>query len=91
MYKIILTDEYKKIEKKFFKKHPELKERYKKVLKLLRVDPFYPSLRLHKLQGSDLYSISITMQYRIILDFIINDKEIILVKIGSHDEAYKGI
>jgi mRNA-degrading endonuclease YafQ of YafQ-DinJ toxin-antitoxin module len=91
MYKIILTDEYKKIEKKFFKKHPELKERYKKVLKLLRVDPFYPSLRLHKLQGNKLYSISITMQYRIVLDFIVNDKEIILIRIGSHDEAYKGI
>jgi mRNA-degrading endonuclease YafQ of YafQ-DinJ toxin-antitoxin module len=91
MYKIILSDEYKKIEKRFFKKHPELKERYKKVLKLLRVDPFYPSLRLHKLQGNKLYSISITMQYRIVLDFIVNDKEIILIRIGSHDEAYKGI
>ena len=91
MYKIILSDEYKKIEKRFFKKHPELKERYKKVLKLLRVDPFYPSLRLHKLQGNKLYSISITMQYLIVLDFIVNDKEIILIRIGSHDEAYKGI
>jgi len=84
MYKIILTEEYKKIEKKFFKKHAELKERYKKTLKILRIDPFYPSLRLHKLQGSDLYSVSINMQYRLIIDFIVKNDEIILINIGDH-------
>jgi len=90
MYQIILTDEYQKIEKKFFKKHPELKERYKKILKILKVDPFYPSLRLHKLQGSDLYSISLNMQYRLLLDFVIKENEIILVNIGGH-EIYSNI
>ena len=88
MYEIILTDEYKKREKRFFKKHPDLKDRYKKVLKILRVNPNYPSLRLHKLQGIELYSIPLNMQYRIILDFIIDGEKIILINIGSHDEVY---
>jgi mRNA-degrading endonuclease YafQ of YafQ-DinJ toxin-antitoxin module len=90
MYKIVLTDEYLKIEKKFFKKHPELKDRYKKILRILKIDPFYPSLRLHKIQGSNLYSISLNMQYRLIIDFIVIDDEIILVNIGGH-EIYKDI
>ncbi len=90
MYKLIFTDTYLKKEKKFIKKHPELKERYKKTLSLLINNPHHPSLRLHKLQGklSKYYSISITMSYRIVLDLIITDKEIILLDIGSHDEVY---
>jgi mRNA-degrading endonuclease YafQ of YafQ-DinJ toxin-antitoxin module len=90
MYKIVLTDEYQKIEKKFFNKHPELKEKYKKILKILKIDPFYPSLRLHKLKGSNYYSISINMQYRLIIDFVIKDNEIIMINIGGH-EIYKNI
>jgi len=90
MFKIILSESYKKEEKKFLKKHPDLKEKYKKTLKTLMVDPFYPSLKLHKLQGDlgNYYSVSINMSYRILLDFIIVDGEIILIKIGSHDEVY---
>jgi mRNA-degrading endonuclease YafQ of YafQ-DinJ toxin-antitoxin module len=90
MFKIILSESYKKEEKKFLKKHPDLKEKYKKTLKTLMVDPFYPSLKLHKLQGDlgNYYSVSINMSYRILLDFIIVDSEIILIKIGSHDEVY---
>ena len=90
MYKLIETKTYKKRVRKFLKKHPDLKEKYKKTLKTLMVDPFYPSLKLHKLQGDlgNYYSVSINMSYRILLDFIIVDSEIILIKIGSHDEVY---
>ena len=90
MYKLIFTDIYLKKEKRFIKKHPELKERYKKTLSLLMNNPHHPSLRLHKLQGklNKYYSISITINYRIVLDLIITDKEIILIDIGSHDEVY---
>ncbi len=53
-------------------------------------DPHHPSLRLHKLKGelSDFYSVSINMKYRILLDFIIRDDQIILIDIGSHQELY---
>jgi mRNA-degrading endonuclease YafQ of YafQ-DinJ toxin-antitoxin module len=37
---------------------------------------------------SEYHSISIDMEYRIIIDFIIINDEIILLDIGSHDEIY---
>ncbi|BCD62651.1 HigB toxin protein [Nitratiruptor sp. YY08-26] len=90
MYTLIFTESYLKKEKRFIKKHPELKERYKKVLTILAADPHYPSLRLHKLQGKlkEYCSVSISMSYRIVIDLVITDKEIILLDIGSHDEVY---
>ena len=51
MYKLIFTETYLRREKKFLKEHPELIGRYKKVLRLLELNPAHPSLRLHKLSG----------------------------------------
>ena len=89
-YKIIRTDEYLKKLKKFLKKHPDMLERYFKTIEILAVNPYHPSLRLHKLKGkiNKYYSISINIEYRVIIDFIIKDNEIIPIDIGSHDEVY---
>ena len=89
-YSVILTVPYQKRAKKFLKQHPELISQYEKILLLLEKNPFHPSLRLHKLQGkqNDLFSISINMKYRISLAFLITENEILLVDIGSHDQAY---
>lgn len=89
-YKIIRTDEYFKKLKKFIKRHPDVLDRYIKTIELLEVDPFHSSLRLHKLQGKlrVYHSVSINMKYRVVIDFIIKDKEIIPVDIGAHDEVY---
>ena len=90
MYNIHFSKKYEKISKKFFKKHPNLKEKYTKTILLLEANPYHPSLRLHKLQGSlsEYHSISLDMEYRIIIDFIIVDDVIYLIDIGSHDEVY---
>lgn len=89
-YKLIYTQSYNKRAAKFLKKHPELAEQYKKTLKLLELDPFHPSLRLHQLKGKlkDLSSVSINVSYRITLEFVMIEKEIILVNVGHHDEVY---
>ncbi len=89
-YKIIQTEEYFKKLKKFIKKHPQVLDRYIKTIELLEIDPFHPSLRLHKLQGKlrVYHSVSINMQYRVVIDFILQDKEIIPIDIGTHDEVY---
>ena len=90
MYEIIFTKDYEKKAKKFFKKHQNLKDKYKKTIMFLQINPHHPSLRLHKLQGKlqEFYSVSIDMNYRIIIDFIIVDKKIFLIDIGSHSEVY---
>ena len=90
MYRIDFSEKYEKKAKKFFKKHQNLKDKYIKTLKLLSLNPFHPSLRLHKLKGElkEFYSVSIDMEYRIIIDIIIIDERIILIDIGPHDEVY---
>ena len=90
MYKLIETDSYAKKIRKFLKKHPALFKKYEKTIFFLEANPHHPSLRLHKLQGklSEYYSISIDMEYRIIIDFIIIDQRIYLLDVGSHDEVY---
>lgn len=90
MYKLIFTDTYEKREKKFLKRHPELVERYKKILRLLELNPTHPSLRLHKLKGkfAGKYSVSVTSSYRIILTFAVTEKGIVLLDVGLHEEVY---
>ena len=86
MFDIIQPAAYDEKAKKFFKKHPSLISQYKKTLLLLRENPYHPSLRLHKF--SDLYSVSINMQYRIAIDFVVVNNQIILINIGDHKEIY---
>ncbi len=56
----------------------------------MEMNPFHPSLRLHPLHGKlkGLYSISITVSYRVTVEFVIDEKEILLIHIGTHDEVY---
>ncbi len=89
-YKLVITETYKKRLKRFLKQHPDMKNRYAKTITLLEVNPYHPSLRLHKLKEKlkEYSSISVSMEYRLVIDFIIKDSEIIPIDIGSHDEVY---
>lgn len=91
MPELIFTYSYEKIAAKFLRKHPDLKNKYTKTLKLLELNPEHSALRLHKLKGklSKYYSASIDIQYRISLDFYIKEDKIIPFSVGSHDEVYK--
>ncbi|MBF9018407.1 MULTISPECIES: type II toxin-antitoxin system RelE/ParE family toxin [unclassified Oceanispirochaeta] len=91
MPKIIFTESYEKSVSKFIKKHPKLINQYSKTLQLLELNPNHPSLRLHRLKGnlSELHSVSINMTYRITIEFIIQEDQIIPIHVGTHDEAYK--
>lgn len=90
MYKLVFTQSYVRRARKFLKKHPDILGQYEKTLQLLALNPHHPSLRLHSLQGklSDLSSVSINMSYRVVLEFIIKESEVIPVDIGSHDQVY---
>ncbi|MBN1664490.1 MAG: plasmid stabilization protein [Deltaproteobacteria bacterium] len=90
MAEILYTDSYLKRAGIFIKKHPDLISQYEKTLKILEINPYHPSLRLHKLRGklSELYSVSINISYRVTIMFLIEDDKIIPTDIGSHDEVY---
>ena len=90
VYKIIFTDSYNKRARKFLKKHPDLLKQYEKTLSLLELNPHHPSLRLHQLKGklTELHSVSINISYRITITFLITEKAIVPIDVGSHDEVY---
>ncbi len=90
LYQLVYPDSYIKRAKKFLRKHPEIHSQYRKTLELLELNPRHPSLRLHELTGrlQGLSSVSINISYRIVLELEINEKEIILINVGSHDQVY---
>jgi len=92
MYQLVFTPSYEKRVVRFLTKHSDIKKQYTKTIQLMEVDPFHPSLRIHQLSGKlkDLHSISINISYRVSVEFMVKNKQIILVSIGTHDEVYKG-
>ncbi len=72
MYTLVFTRTYERAEKKFLGRHPELIERYKKVLELLELEPEHPTLKLHTLGGKleGVFAIHLTHSYRITLSFL---------------------
>jgi len=89
-WSLIFTDHYEKRALRFLKRHPELERQYLKALQLLEANPFHPSLRLHRLSGrlDGLHSVSINLSYRITMEFLIENQEIIPVDVGDHDTVY---
>jgi len=89
-YRIVYTKSYNKRASKFIKKHPELLGQYEKTLKLLELNPQHPSLRLHELKGKlkGIQSVSINISYRITLELVVSDKDIILIDVGPHEHVY---
>ncbi len=84
-------DYFIKKSRKFFKKHPELIDKFKDVILKLESDCFSPSLKLHRLEGKlkDFHAVRLNYQYRIVLFLRIEEDKIILVDIGTHDEVYR--
>jgi mRNA-degrading endonuclease YafQ of YafQ-DinJ toxin-antitoxin module len=89
-WSLIFTEQYEKRALRFLKRHPELEKQYLKTLQLLEANPQHPSLRLHPLSGRliGLHSVSINLSYRITLEFLLKDQEIIPVNVGDHDTVY---
>jgi toxin HigB-1 len=89
-YTLIFTEQYNKKAARFLKIHPELRQQYLKTLQLLEANPFHPSLRLLPLHGKwkGLHSVSINLSYRITLELLVQDEEIIPINVGDHDAVY---
>jgi mRNA-degrading endonuclease YafQ of YafQ-DinJ toxin-antitoxin module len=89
-FQLIFTAQYDKRAARFLKRHPELEKQYLKTLQLLELNPHHPSLRLHILSGrlQGLHSVSINLSYRITIELMIKDNEIIPINVGDHDVVY---
>jgi mRNA-degrading endonuclease YafQ of YafQ-DinJ toxin-antitoxin module len=89
-FTLVFTEQYNRRAARFLKRHPELRQPYLKTLQLLELNPAHPSLRLHPLRGRQegLHSVSINLSYRITLELLIQDGQIIPVNVGDHDAVY---
>jgi mRNA-degrading endonuclease YafQ of YafQ-DinJ toxin-antitoxin module len=89
-YCLVYSEAYNKRAAKWLKRHPDLRQTYLKTLQLLELNPFHPSLRLHALGGhlKGIHAVSINLSYRITLEFLITDQEILLINVGDHDAVY---
>ena len=89
-YTLVFTEQYARRAARFLKRHPELAPQYQKALQLLEANPHHPALRLHALGGrlAGLHSVSINLSYRITLEILIADAEVIPVNVGDHDAVY---
>ena len=89
-FQLVFTDNYMRRALRFLKRHPELQSQYAKTLALLEMNPHHPSLRLHALSGrlQGVHSVSINLSYRITLELLIQDQQIIPLNVGDHDAVY---
>ncbi|HEX5504289.1 MAG TPA: hypothetical protein VFW96_16810 [Thermomicrobiales bacterium] len=90
-YRIETPARFLRQARKFFRQHPELRERFAVLLEALRQDPFQPQLRLHPLAGEldGLHAVSLTYAYRVTLVLEVTEQAITLIDIGDHDEVYR--
>ncbi|HEU0198793.1 MAG TPA: hypothetical protein VFQ88_16455 [Nevskiaceae bacterium] len=87
---LVFTDQYNRRAARFLKQHPHAREQYRKTLLLLQANPRHPSLRLHALHGklTGLHSVSISLSYRITLEMVVRENEIVPIDVGDHDAVY---
>ena len=89
-YSLVWTPAFTRAARRFLRRHRDLVDRFSEVLAKLAANPFDPSLRLHPLTGQldGLHAVSLTFAHRITLYLHIEETEIVLVGIGSHDDVY---
>jgi len=83
---LVLSSHFEKELRKLFKKNPEIKVKVNKTLGLMQTDLNYSSLRLHKLSGTNIWSVSVDMTLRII--FYWEKNSLYLIDIGKYDDVY---
>lgn len=94
MFTPVSTPTYDEAYKKLITGDQKKEKRTKKAVKLMRTDPFYPSLKSHKVNTRNFgekWSSWVTSDLRIIWDFDVEEKLIILLLAitkhsGSHRE-----
>ena len=82
MLQITYTDRFKKHYKKL---NDQEKNQFRQKLRLFVANPFHPSLRIKRIQGTDeLFEFSVSMDIRVIW-FYEGKNLVALVDIGHHD------
>lgn len=91
MHQLIWTSTFARTARRLLRKSPALKTEFETVLEQLETDPSHPRLRLHPLKGRlhGKHAVSLTYSHRIILLLRLDQNEITLLDVGTHDEVYR--
>lgn len=84
-FRLQLTDNFTK---RYTRLQKHEREAIDAKLKLLARDPWHPSLRLKKIQTTNLFEASVNMDIRVVVDFA-DDVLIVLLGIGHHDDVLR--
>jgi mRNA-degrading endonuclease YafQ of YafQ-DinJ toxin-antitoxin module len=90
-YAVETVPRFDRLARRFFRRHPELHDRFTQLVADLQADPFQPHLRLHALTGEldGLFAVSLTHAYRGVLILQVTERLITLIAVGTHDELYR--
>jgi len=91
MNALVWTNTFARTARKLLKRQPALRPEFERVLKQLEVDPNHTKLRLHPLKGrlAGKHAVSLTYSHRIVLLLALDKGEIVLLDVGTHDQAYR--
>ena len=87
MIKVEFSKHYLRMRLKLVKRDPLLKQKYDKFIHIFMLDPFYPSLKTHKVNISTfglVYSSRVTGNIRIIWKYL-NRDTIVILTTGGHE------
>jgi addiction module RelE/StbE family toxin len=89
---VVWTPYFSRLLQKLIRAKTEIKIIIENVVEKLAIDPYDPSLKTHKLKGplSEAKACSIDYEYIIVFKFMknIDETEILLIDIGTHEEVY---
>ena len=91
MYQLVWTNTFSRTARKFLKRNPDLRSEFERTLRQLEENPDHPKLRLHPLRGrlAGKHAVSLTYSHRIVLILALGENEIVLLDVGTHDQAYR--
>lgn len=82
---LIVTDRFRRAYQQL---PPAIQKKVRKALRLLTEDVGYPSLRVHRIQGTDhLFEARVDRSYR--LSFQFEGQDILLRNVDNHDECLR--
>jgi len=86
--RIFLSKNFLKKYKKITQRNTKLKGKISKTIFILKMNPTYPSLKLHRLKGRMVDDWSIVVEGNLGIIFTYIDEGVLLVDLGKHEEVY---
>jgi len=88
---LVRTETFLRHLRRYLRRHPDREQLVRDALVALAADPRAPALRLHPLRGHlrGLYAVRLSYGDRILLTFVISKRHVILLALGTHDDAYR--